>query len=403
MNFFCHLAFLAAALFSWAAFAVENLPDDNVADCYRPIEGGWAIHLSPDPNAPRLEPGSRIGVVDRASSYGEGHAFYRPGAGDNPRLHRRPLYPPGDKSLVWNEEERAKFPQCGFRPLVIAYNEPRFLFDFHGAGGLLGHLYIGLALDNGTSKWFHQWTDLNVRYVDGRMEYVLSDPAFPGVQVRLSAGALAASVGLVVKVEVEGAGDDASLVWAYGGASAFFTNYAMTDPHFNFAPEQCVKDTIAWKDGVFSLTRAFDKTDSVMEQVFAAPHFLPGWKAVVKGGRSLDGEGGLGDPSKFTAPPSELLQSMDPESRENTNCVAVNQIWLSRQSGRAFIVVGMGGNIDEAIRKPEAAFDAMLARNKDIASRVIVHTPDPYLNAAATMMAFLTDGTWGDSTVVHGG
>lgn len=394
---------LAVMLFSAAAYAVQNPPADTTADCYLPVEGGWSIHLSPDPAAPRMEPGSCIGVVDRASSYGEGHAFYRPGQGDNPRLHRRPLYPPADKSLIWTEEECGKFPQCGFRPLVLAYNEPRFLFDFHSAGGLLGHLQIGLTLENGTSKWFHQWADLKIRYVEGRMEYMLIDPDFPGVQVRLTAGALAASVGLVVKVDVTGAGPDATLVWAYGGASAFFTNYDMTNPKFTFSPDQCAKDALSRENGRFTLTRAFDNSDSIMEQAFAAPRFISDWKATICAAGSLEGESGFGDPLKFTGLPSDLVNTMDRESATGTNCVAVRQARLPGSAGPAYIVVGTGGNIDEVIKAPEAAFEAMLARNRGIASRVVVRTPDPYLNAAATMMAFAIDGTWGDSTVMHGG
>ena len=150
----------ATVLFQGWALALQNLPNDTAVDCYLPIEGGWFIHLSPDPDAPRMAPGSCIGAVDRGSSYGEGHAFYRPGQGDNPRPHRRLLYPPADKSLVWSEEERGTFPQCGFRPLVLACNEPRFLFDLHSGGGLLGHLQIGVVLKNGASKWFQKWADL---------------------------------------------------------------------------------------------------------------------------------------------------------------------------------------------------------------------------------------------------
>ena len=158
-HFHCLILF-AAISFHSAASAERGVLPDAGADCYLPIEGGWFLHLSPDPDAPRMAPGSCIGVVDRASSYGEGHAFYRSGQGDNPRLHRRPLYPPADKSLVWSEEERGMFPQCGFRPLVLACNEPRFLFDLHSGGGLLGHLQIGVVLKNGASKWFQKWADL---------------------------------------------------------------------------------------------------------------------------------------------------------------------------------------------------------------------------------------------------
>ena len=45
----------------------------------------------------------------------------------------------------------------------------------------------------GASKWFHQWSELNVRYVDGGMEYTICDPSFPGVTVSLTALPLADS------------------------------------------------------------------------------------------------------------------------------------------------------------------------------------------------------------------
>jgi hypothetical protein len=63
----------------------------------------------------------------------------------------------------------------------------------------------------------------------------------------------------------------------------------------------------------------------------------------------------------------------------------------------------MGGNIADALENPNEAWQAAMARNRSIADRVVVESPDPYLNAAATMMAFATEGTWGDIATVHGG
>ena len=63
----------------------------------------------------------------------------------------------------------------------------------------------------------------------------------------------------------------------------------------------------------------------------------------------------------------------------------------------------MGGNIAEALANPSAAWESAMERNRSIADRVVVDSPDPYLNAAATMMAFATEGTWGDIATVHGG
>ena len=372
-------------------------------DCYRPIDGGFEITLTADPSIPRPATGSQIGVVDTArSAFGEGHAIAGPPGGDNPRLHRRPLYPPSDKALLWNEAEREKLVLFGFRPLVLAYNEPRFLFDLHSAGGLAGHLIVGLVKEDGTGKWLHEWPEITVRYVDGRMCYSLSDPAFPGVKVVLEAAALSDSVGIILKMSAEGLPKGTRLVWAYGGASAFFTNYAMNAKEFSFAPEQCAKNLIELSEHQFTLTRGFAKPDAVLNEPFAAARHLKDWKLKLSGGSSWKEPFGWGAPEAFVKSPAELLATAEWSCGAQENRVAVQRVALPEGHAEGCIVVGAGGNIAEAIQHPSSAWAAALARNAEIAGRVTVNTPDPHLNAAVTMMAFATDGTWGDSTVMHG-
>lgn len=381
------LAKLAAALF--VATSARAEPAATVANCYQPVEGGWEIRISNDANVPKLAAGSRIGVVE-----------------GNARLHRRPLFPPADKTLVWTADELPKLERCGFRPLVLAYNEPRFLFDFHSAGGLLGHLQVGLT-GIGASKWFHEWSELTVRYVHGRLEYTLRDAAFPGVTVNLVAMPLANSAGLILKVAVSGLKGRASLVWAYGGASVFFTNYAMDAPEFRFSPQQCAKDSIAWDEHGFVLRRAFDKSDVYVNEIFAAARYLTNWQAVIRGGSSWESECGFGKPEAFTNSPSTIVQTVElaraSDSVERSNCVAAQSISLAGLANEGFIVIGMGGRITEDLRAPEVAWRAAQARQDAIARRIVTRTPDQYLDAAVRMMAFATEGTWGDSAYVHGG
>lgn len=390
------LSLLAIAVFSAPVALAASLEDSSV-NCYMPTASGWRIHIV-DGAAPACpEHSGGIGLVDTAR--------------ENPRFHRRPLYPPADKSLIWNEAERDKIARFGFRPLVLAYNEPRFLFDYHSAGGLLGHLFAGLVPRGESGKWFHQWSDITVDYTEGRMQYTLNDPAFPGVNVHVEAIALANSIGLLVKVDVEGLDAPAQLVWAYGGASAFFTNYAMTAPQFTFTPEQCAKDRFAWDGKGFVLRRAFDKSDSIMEQPFAAVRTLPDWQAAIHAGSHWQGGGvsgvrqGFGDSTACVSSPGALLNATEwtTSNAERTGRVAVECAELSPSHAEGFIAVGMGGRIESAIRNPGKAYKAALDRNREIASRVVIRTPDPYLNAAAVMIAFATDGLWGDSTVMHGG
>jgi hypothetical protein len=256
-------------------------------------------------------------------------------------------------------------------------------------------------------KWLHQWETLDVSYVEGRMEYVATDPDFPGTTVRIAATPLASSAGLILKVQIEGTPEGTRLIWAYGGASAFFTNYAMTAPEFAFAPEQCRKDRVQWGGNAFVLRRTFDESDVIMKEVFGAGRYLPGWEARVEGGSSWAGKAGYGAPDSFVASPQALCGNtrwLDAAGLEvQPGCVAVQEITLTATSDEGYIAVGMGGNIAEAIRQPLVAYEAALARNASIAGRVVVRTPDPYLNAAVPMMAFATEGTWGDSAILHGG
>ena len=387
-------------LFSTAM--VLKAGEDTIIDCYVPINGGYEIRLTQDTSMQRPASGSLIGVVDtRRSVFGEGHSFGSPTTGDNPRLHRRPLYPPADKSLIWNESEREILAKFGFRPLVLAYNEPRFLFDMHSAGGLAGHLHIGISGINGKAKWLHQWSEITVRYNDGRMIYSLKDADFPGTKIQLEAAALSECIGVILKIQVENAPSGSTVIWAFGGASAFFTNYAMNAPEFSFTPVQCNKNRIELSDSNFILSRNFEKNDVVLNEPFAAARYLKNWTLQISGGSSWNGSLGWGTPEAFVKSPSELLAATEWGSGSKDYRVAVSRISLEN-SNAGFVVVGAGKNIKHAITNPQQAWQSALNRNEAIASRVIIKTPDPYLNAAATMMAFATDATWGDSTIMHG-
>lgn len=385
-----------------------EVDEHRTADLYEPIEGGWQIWITDDEQAPRPQQGSQIGAVsDLPGSTGHEH---NPGAEqrsltDDPRRHRRPLFPPADRSLLWNRDQLEQLRRISFRPMVLAYNAPRFVFDFHFAGGLLGHLRLGYVPQGGSGKWLDQWSDIRVRYVQGRMDYLLHDPDFPGVEISLSAVPLAGAVGLVLWYQVDGGDQPASLVWYYGGASAFFTNYSFGAPEFFFASEQCARDLVQWKDGVFSLDRPFASGDTIMQESCSVPRQLPGWVARIQGSGPKGSRSGCADPDAAMAAPVHLVQGIEflAAGQQQPNRVAVQEIPLCEGRREGYLIVGAGGDIADALQNPEAAYQAALARSAAISGRVVVRTPDPHLDAAARMMAFATEGTWGDTAFVHGG
>ena len=382
MLFLVFVSLVAVSSANGSALDPSSTPLTN---CYVPIDGGWRILLPENSAGAEIDPSSRIGVPI-----------------DDARQHRRPLFPIADRSSIWTEEQLTTIERCAFRPLVVTYNEPRFILDYHSAGGFLGHLYLGLKGED-DGKWLHQWSNLDVSYVDGRMDYVLSDAAFPGTTVFLSVTTLAQSAGLIVKVVVEG-GEKLLLVWAYGGASAFSTNYHMTAPPFRFAPEHCAKDRISRLGRRFTLRRTFDKSDAYTHESFAATKFLPDWEAVVQGGGSWDSPVASGDPIAFAASPGALIKSGSwaNEEKAEHNKVAFQVVKVDEKNARGYLAIGMGGNIAQCIEDPRQAWFDALARNRSIAGRIVIKTPDPHLDAAMRMMAFSTEGTWGDLSILHG-
>lgn len=386
------LFFPFIAIGACIAFGADSkVPPANTANCYMPIEGGWRIHITADPAAPRLKPGEAIGVVGDnpvSDRFKGGPTDYNcgPGPWDDPRTHRRPLYPPSDRSLVWTADEIAKRERVSFRPRVICANEPRFLVDMESAGGHSGHLLLGLSLDGGPSKWLHEFSELDVQYVEGRMEYVVRDAAFPGVIVRLVVLPLADSVGMAMNVQVEGVSQPADLVWVFGGASGY-EHYKFTDgPEFRFAPGQCDSNVVRWDHDRCTLSRKG----------------MP----LVRCGSSWPNGVGFGDPQKVMESPAAVCVSAQwcsaGEASEEPKQVAIQKIRVEKSPMEGRIVIGRGGRIESFLADPRAAEKAGRARSQSIATRVVAHTPDPYLNQAMPMIALSTDGVWGDTAILHG-
>jgi len=126
-------------------FAGEAPASAPVFNCYQPSPAAGRSEY----RAIRAPPGCRPApglALSRAT----------PGSTDG-RYSRPPT-----KTLIWNADELRRLERYGFRPLVLAYNEPRFLFDFHSAAGFWAPASWPDER-RAASKWFHQWSELTVR------------------------------------------------------------------------------------------------------------------------------------------------------------------------------------------------------------------------------------------------
>ncbi|MBU4199453.1 MAG: DUF4450 domain-containing protein [Verrucomicrobia bacterium] len=361
------------------------------ANCYVPIDGGWRIRIvRPD------QPG--LAKADLGES------------ADDPLRHRRPLYPPADRRLFLERLPPEAVERLPLRPMILAFNAPRFVLDMHRAGGLLGHLLIGLVDDKGAGSWLYDCAEVDVSYVWGTMEYRLAVPMFAGATVELTAVSLASAAGLALKWRVSGLDRYASLVICYGGASGCSdTHVDETHVAFDaFSPAQCLYDQISCSAAGFTLRRSFDQP--VGAATIKTPEYMPppeGWIAEIHGACGGRARYGMGDPALAAKSPADLVAAAEwvegPETKTRINSVAVMRVAIGAGNAEGFCVAGMGRGMEKAVANPAAAFAAGLKRCAKIKKRFEVCSPDPYLNSAACMAAFLDEGTWGDLAYVHGG
>ena len=219
---------------------------------------------------------------------------------------------------------------------------------------------------------------LDVRYVDGRMEYTLRDAAFPGVRVRLLVLPLADSVGLVVKLRVEGVSQPGEIGV---GPSDCATSAARTC-------RQCDDNVSAGKTAgsrscgiaLSSLRAAVrGRTGRALAIRRRYPR-VPG-RACALGAMVPRGEGQRKSPSELPCKRSASAKSPWKAGSSSAGAARSSPSWPIR------------------VRRRQLA----RARSRSIAERITVHTPDPYLNQAMPMMALATDGIWGDAAILHGG
>ncbi len=103
-------------------------------------------------------------------------------------------------------------------PLYWVFTGDRPLLSFGGNPWMDGSFLPGFQKADGTAKWLMDCKSVEMRYPGGRVEWVVTDPEFPGVSITLRALPLGAGLGMAAQIQVTGAGSGDKLVWMLGAA-----------------------------------------------------------------------------------------------------------------------------------------------------------------------------------------
>lgn len=267
------------------------------------------------------------------------------------------------------------------RPL---YCHERFSFvwtgEMPGLSGQMGRIYAGIER-NGIRVMLHQFGNRVMRYRPGRMEWELTDNRFPGLTVTLSATTLHDANGITARLKTQGsqAGDKA--LWAF------------------FPPDADKKSAFSTKTTAKGYTLSPQPAKPLGEIIGTLSQEVEGWQILSFANRDVPAKAA---PIANLLPAGTGLLASLPISDQTPQSIAVaadenDKPQYARLKRRQ-------NKLDpSAVTDPAQAFEQGMKRALDFSNRLVINTPDPYLNAGAPMAVAATAGLFVDPVFVHGG
>ena len=293
-------------------------------------------------------------------------------AGQNkPLFNNRPLYCNHSDAFIL----------AGDRPFVHLAKTP-FVY-----GG------FGLAFSQGGRwKWLHEFENITSLYRAGMMTWKISDPGFPGVILSMDVLPMVGTTGMAVRIRVLDPVTDGRLVWIFGGAQQRDENLSwFFDPINNDDMLDWKLDPSACRGNVYDVSvRGFSLTQETRQGGGEDVHMR------LIGRCSVEHEIHTGEATFWQNLP-ELLNSTQGEHPLVYGILpmgGLDEVYWS------FKPVSLREN--ETPVPPGKAFAAGLSYAEALQERIVVSTPDPWLNALASASTAAIDGLWYPPVYRHG-
>jgi len=334
--------------------------------------------------------------------------------------HAQELYPARLSSSPWHNEERELRYHPDNGDFVIVNGNRLFTRALYGSNtafrvetgdrpefalympGMGGNFRLGIAVGD-SSKWLSSTSRITARYRAGSRIYKIEDPLLGKGSLELQILALAGADGFVIRLIKNNTPATLRLHWAFGGATGkkFSRDGDMgPDPEsvFYLKPENC-KDNSYTIDGNSFLLR-----------------YGAGLQ-VGQDGRYFAED--LNQQSRISK--EQRLGGVFPAAAElkiaDATALASPASLFSAKPGKAPVLTGrLGSSAKEiflaifvsdstrALRYEElpAEFSKAEGAGQKIASRILVNTPDPYINSIGGALAIASDATWEAPSYLHG-
>ncbi len=306
-------------------------------------------------------------------------------------------HPDGDaiikeNGIRWNNRPL----YCEERKAIIFAGEQPLLYS------QLGKLVLAIS-DGKNTLFLHKFAQRVMRYRPAQIEWEFSDPKFHGIKVRLRATTLPGATGYVARLNLEGASTSYSAAWCFIPPlleKKHTYKFLQNGNGFKFVPDPVlpfsnIKGRFSQKVEKWDVTdiKYLDPTPKVTSNI-------TGW---------------YNEDAESTNPANHLslkeTHKLLSESIDSMGVIA----WMSFKLGNVQTLAVVGddndnilvrrqGKLDSTkIENPNMAFEKGIARAESLANRVVVNTPDAYLNAAVGASVAAVNGLFVDPCFVHGG
>ncbi len=247
---------------------------------------------------------------------------------------------------------------------------------------------------NVKAKWLQQCNQISSFYRPGRMKWTIADKDYPGLTVTVDIVPMASTTGMAVRVSADGVQPGDRLIWTFGGAqwrkgqNLSWKLDVMGQPElltWGFVPEESKSNQVEISDQT-NFVSLLDTTRNL--KLFTVEESCSSIAKVDAGEASAWNNPILFNGSK----PNQFPITKGTVLIENRKPI----FWSFQAHDKS------GNTLLKKSQNPENAFAEGIKRAESFQKRLIINTPDPYLNAVAAASVAAVDGTWYPPVFVHG-
>lgn len=325
---------------------------------------------------------------------------------------------------IWHNKERAIRYQPDGQDFIILNGERRFNRALYGTNtgfrveagdlpefalympGMGGNLQFGLLAD-GTSKWLIKADHIQARYQPGAMHYEIKDDLLGNGTLYLTVLAAAEGEGIIIKAEFKNTDKNVDLIWGFGAATGkrFSRDGDIgADPESSFylKPEHCKDNRFEIKENSFKLYYGSGKELSEAD-LYEIKHISGNESAELAKQKSLTGIFPRGSMLRIANAANQDTPVSFFESGKSVTPALAGKLPV-KTGHEIYFCINNPSSFNSEITHEEipALFTKTDASRNELANRIKLITPDPYLNTLGGALGIAADAIWEDPSYLHG-